>query len=298
MLTEKQKENRFNGIGGSDISAILGISPYKTPVELFNEKINKTVDYAENFSIKRGNALEPIIIEEYENITGNIVYNHGTIHDKEHNFLFANLDGYVENDMGEIKIVVEAKSTNRKKIWGEPGTDQIPDYYLAQAAHYAYITDCEKVDIAVAFNDSVNLYYYSRNEELEKAIRNKAIEFWNLVTKRIPPAPLCKNDIELIYKCSGTSIEADAAILKDLESFISIKETIKNAQNKEKKIRDKIAIYLKNNEILTYKGKTIATYKEQKAPKRIDVKRLQKENPDIAKQYTISGNAQRRLLIK
>jgi len=298
MLTEKQKENRCNGIGGSDVSAILGINPYKTAVELFNEKVNKDINSEENFSIKRGNALEPIIMEEYENITGNTVYNHGTIYDTEHNFLFANLDGYVEDERGEIKIVVEAKSTNRKKIWGEPGTDQIPDYCLAQVAHYAYITDCEKVDIAVAFNDSVNLYYYNRNEELEKAIRNKAIEFWNLVIKKIPPAPVCKNDVELLYKCNGSSIEADYEILKELESLTEIKETIKIAQNKEKKIKDKIAIYLKNNEILTYQGKTIATYKEQKGQQRIDVKKLKKDLPDISKQYTILGNCQRRLLIK
>ena len=46
MITEKQRQERKLGIGGSDMPIILGLSTYKTPYQLYLEKtgIVDTVD--------------------------------------------------------------------------------------------------------------------------------------------------------------------------------------------------------------------------------------------------------------
>lgn len=40
MLNEKQLKNRALGIGGTDCAAILGVSQYSTPLEVYQEKVD------------------------------------------------------------------------------------------------------------------------------------------------------------------------------------------------------------------------------------------------------------------
>lgn len=56
------KENRQNYLGGSDLVALLGISPYKTRFELLQEKAGlKPIEDVENEYTTYGNTLEPLI---------------------------------------------------------------------------------------------------------------------------------------------------------------------------------------------------------------------------------------------
>ena len=63
--------DRTKGIGGSDAPVILGISPYKTPYQLWQEKTGK-IDIPDEDSpvIRRGRTMEPIIANMYAEVTG------------------------------------------------------------------------------------------------------------------------------------------------------------------------------------------------------------------------------------
>lgn len=54
---------RTYGIGGSDASAIVGMNPYKTNIELFEEKTGRRIpeDISEKPYVKYGNDAEPLI---------------------------------------------------------------------------------------------------------------------------------------------------------------------------------------------------------------------------------------------
>ena len=60
MLNEKQFKNRALGIGGTDCAAILGLSPYSTPLEVYQEKVEGHKK-ATTPKMTLGNALEPFV---------------------------------------------------------------------------------------------------------------------------------------------------------------------------------------------------------------------------------------------
>ena len=65
---------RQTGLGGSDIAAALGVSPWKTPVELWMEKTGQKTDDAGNpLLLDIGSALEDLVAKNYETKTGRSV---------------------------------------------------------------------------------------------------------------------------------------------------------------------------------------------------------------------------------
>ena len=65
-------EQRKKGIGGSEASMVMGINPWKSKLELWNEKVTQqaNIDATKQLMFKIGHTLEPIIAEEYANETG------------------------------------------------------------------------------------------------------------------------------------------------------------------------------------------------------------------------------------
>ena len=88
-------ENRRTGIGGSDAAAVLGMSKWKTPYQVWREKV-----YGErqpdNGQFERGRDLESFIREKYEKETGKKVVTPSFMRDPNYDFVVGNLDGTVD----------------------------------------------------------------------------------------------------------------------------------------------------------------------------------------------------------
>ncbi len=72
-FTMKRKE----GLGASDIAAVLGLSPYKSKHELIKEKMSKEITadelaIGENINVRKGHDLEPLIIDKFSDATGHL----------------------------------------------------------------------------------------------------------------------------------------------------------------------------------------------------------------------------------
>ena len=61
-------KNRTYGIGGSDASAIVGMNPYKTNIELFEEKTGRRIpeDISQKPYVQYGTRAEPLIRELFK----------------------------------------------------------------------------------------------------------------------------------------------------------------------------------------------------------------------------------------
>ena len=133
-------------IGGSDIAAIMGLSPWRTPYQVYQEKRGEAEGFTGNEATDWGIRLEPTIRQWYSDVTGRPVFRpEGILRHKQYDYMLANLDGYTED-----RRVVEIKTARYGKGWGEPGTDAIPDYYALQVHHYMTITGYEVADVAVS----------------------------------------------------------------------------------------------------------------------------------------------------
>lgn len=195
-MTEKEwLEERKKGIGGSDASAIMGQSPWKTNVDLWMEKTGRkeAEDISEKPCVVYGKTMEPLLREMFRvnNPQYEVKHEENTIirHSK-YPFLFASLDGMlIDKETGEIGIL-EIKTTNihKPETYAKEWKDGIKPAYYCQILHYMNVIGAEFAKVYVNFKYSedfqkIRTYTITRQdpgvEEDIKLLEEKEIEFWN-----------------------------------------------------------------------------------------------------------------------
>ena len=197
MQDDKWREGRKHSIGASDAAAVMGISPWKTEAQLWDEKANgKMLDF-HNADTVRGHRSENHILELYGIETGRKIFSGERIMlMSNHNpFMSCTLDGIDFNDKNN-PIIIEVKSV--KFSHGEWSDDKIPDYYFTQLLHQLAVTGWNEAILLVRFtrnegweNASERLYHVKREDvqdQIDKLARKES-RFWNeyVVKKRRPP---------------------------------------------------------------------------------------------------------------
>ena len=197
MQDDKWREGRKHSIGASDAAAVMGISPWKTEAQLWDEKANgKTLDF-HNSDTVRGHRSEIHILELYGIETGRKIFSGERIMlMSNHNpFMSCTLDGIDFTDE-DNPIVIEVKSV--KFSHGEWSDEKIPDYYFTQLLHQLAVTGWNEAILLVRFtrnegweSASERLYHVKRadvQDQIDKLARKES-KFWNeyVVKKRRPP---------------------------------------------------------------------------------------------------------------
>lgn len=138
------KVRRSQGIGGSEASAIVGMSKYKTATELFLEKkgITSQKDISGLDVVKRGVAYEPVLRQMYQTAhpKDKVSYHpYDVLFQENVPWLFATLDGEIER--GEKKGVLEIKTATISNLTALSAWDKkVPDGYFCQILHQMLAT--------------------------------------------------------------------------------------------------------------------------------------------------------------
>lgn len=295
---------RKKGIGGSDVAAILGFSPYKSPYQLWLDKTCRSErKESQNESAHFGNLLEDVVAKEFSRRAGVKVQRvTQQLFLEEHPWALGNIDRAVINPdiAGNVRFKDGALTTDRllecktaseymSKLFGEEGSDQVPDYYLTQCLWYLLITGCKVIDLAVLIGgNKFRMYRIERDEDLIQSIFNQVKAFWfNHVIADVPPDPTCFDDV--LHRWSnhvvGKQVEADFEHIKLAEELITVQGRLKADKAREDEIKLKIVSTMQDAEMMISQGKSICTYKEQSST-RIDSTLLKKEEPDLFAKYS------------
>ena len=184
---------RKQGIGGSDAAAIIGVSPWKTAYALYREK-TEDIDHVDEDTelLAWGRRLEAPIRDWYCETTGREVVVPDLMQSKDYPFMLGTLDG-IAGDRG-----LEIKTAHQATGWGEPGTNQIPTYYLTQVHHYMIVANLPVFDVAVSIAGSPPVLYEVKADKETHELLVKAEErFWKRVQQLEPPPTLSYSDIPL-----------------------------------------------------------------------------------------------------
>lgn len=178
-------KKRTSYIGGSDASAIVGMNPYKTNVELWEEKTGrrKPEDIGNKDFVIYGTKAEEHLRElfkldfpQYEvgYIENNIWLN------EKHPFGHASLDGWLTEKETGRRGVFECKTTNiLQSIQREKWNNRIPDNYYIQVLHYLLITEFDFVILKAQLRYDYNgeIYLNTKHYTIERADVEDDIEF-------------------------------------------------------------------------------------------------------------------------
>jgi len=306
---------RPHGIGGTDIAAILGLSPYKTPLEVWSQLVGDQSIYDKDLlHLRFGQHAESFIASEYERAT--LLKTHvypQTIHHPEHIFMFGHVDRLVSephenaiNIDGEITSnrILECKTASafNRTEWGDAGTDQIPATYLMQCAWYLAITRCQFADVAVLVgNNDFRIYHVERDLELEDLLISHAIRFWTEhVLAKNPPKPQSPDDAAILFPkhVDALQVEASTEVLETYEKYRELLNQSQTIENECERLKTEILSYMGQAERLTAGNKTLATWTCAKSSQRVDTKSLCSAHPEIAAQFTHQVIGSRRFLLK
>ncbi len=297
----KWLEARRGGIGGSDVAAILGLSPWKTPLDVYLDKTGQSEPEEENEAMYWGTILEDIVAREFMKRTGlkvrrrNQIFEHSTLP-----FLRANID----RDIVGERAVLECKTTSgfNRDQWGEPYTDLVPFPYLCQTMHYMSVLDYDYAYMAVLIGgNDYRIYFIRRNAELEEHIIRLCTDFWqNHVVKGIPPEPTTPADIDTLYAAGGqegivTADDATHSVARDLAG-LKVQEKSLGKRRKELEGELKKAMGDKAELARAADGQTLATWKSATS-KRFDTTRFTADHADLYKEYA-KESTYRRFLLK
>lgn len=312
---ETNHSSRPFGIGGSDIAVILGLSPYKSAVELWSDLVSRTVHLEQDLlHLRFGKFAEDFVAEEYERRTGLCTVRHPqAIFHKKHGFMFGHIDrlvvegphlGAVSDGAVVADRLLECKTANAftRSEWGESGTDRVPPAYLVQCAWYMAITGCEWADLAVLIgNSDLRIYHIRRDRQLEALITLQAERFWyDHVLSQCPPTPVNSSDAALLFpkEFAGTSVEATPKIMSMVREYAELTEESQRLGQECERLRAEVLCYMGSNERLTHRGRLIATWKCSRPSQRLDAKSLTNSHPDIAREFTHTVLGSRQFLLK
>ena len=258
--------DRTKYLGGSDVAGILGISPWRTPLDVYLDKIQprkEVIDPMRQKVFNRGQRMEPYVIDLLSEETGLVIVKRGERYrDTEHDFLAAEIDA--ETESGE-NIEIKTVSPFKSKEWGEERTDSIPVHYTAQAMHGLMITGKQVCVFGVLIGgDDFRIYRVERDDETIAGIREQEVAFWERIQRLNPPEATTTGDIlRLFERDAGTSIEADGKALKAFNILRDLKSQYKALEPQIKEYEERIKLFMQDAALLTVDGKSILTWKTQ-----------------------------------
>ncbi len=242
---------RRNGIGGSDVAAIMGISPFATIRDLYNDKlgIEPVIDEEESNWVAKavGHRLEDLVAEIFAKKTGLTVFPvRRMFRHPLYPFMQADIDFFIIFPDGSYGIL-ECKTCNynARGKWDDEG---IPDNYVLQVRHYLSVMNMDRAYIACLYgNNEQEFVIRSIERDLmeEEEIIAQEEYFWNeYVAKKVEPPFNGKPDLILssIRKYGGYAdkmlpeIEISALYSTDLEKYLKLSEEKSQLEKRKKEI--------------------------------------------------------------
>lgn len=260
------QHSRIGYIGGGNIAAILGLSPFRTPLDEYllitgeREEVI-TPEKAEFFEDRRD--LEPWAAKKFCRRSGlSVVRANERYQDDEFSWAKAEIDFEAsDGGNGETKTV----HPNAVRDWGDPDAGEEPPLYVTAQAMWGMgvhpATHCY-VQALIGFDD-YRLYRIDRDDDLIADIRRRAADFWRYhIEPRRPPQPTNAADVLKLYdRDSGRAVEADTHVRSSLEALCAERQAIALAEARKDVHEYAIKAFMRDATTLLVDGRPALTWK-------------------------------------
>ena len=299
MSREEWLRWRTKGIGGSDVSVIAGVNPFRSIFQLWLEKTGQVEpEETENDNTHFGNVLEPVVKREFSKRTGlKVRAKRALLQSEEYPFMLADLDGVIYEN-GKMNLF-EAKTASayKQEIW-EKG---IPEEYVLQVQHYMAVTGAEKTYLAALVGGNRFYWKVVRRDE-QKIAEIIALEkaFWeeNVLAGKepVPDGSGATTDFlnEKYASSNGNTILLPEEALGLCRRYEELSGQLNELQDKKDAVSNQLKNFLKNNESGVI-GEYRVTWK-QVTSMTFDKKRLERENHVLYEEY-LTKKQYRRLIV-
>lgn len=289
-------EARRHVIGGSDIAAIAGLNPYRSPLAVYINKRGEVEDQPDNERMLWGRKLEDVVARHFAEVNEVKVQrvNRMLVHPKYPMF-GANLDRLVVKPRSVLEV--KTGSAHGKQAWAE---ETIPPYYELQLRWYLMVTGLKEGWVAALLGGQEYIErHITRDKEIEDYLIQIALEFWKMVEDGTPPEPVAQ-DTDLI-KAMHPKAQPISIILPDeskalLARRYQLKLMADDYNQQLQEVDNKLLSQIGEAEVAYLDDKVAATWKMQTRTS-VDSKRLKAELPEVYEKY-LKTSSYRTLRVK
>ncbi len=291
-------EARRHVIGGSDIAAIAGLNPYRSPLAVYLNKRGEVEDQPDNERMLWGRKLEDVVARHFAEVNEVKVQrvNRMLVHPKYPMF-GANLDRLVVKPRSVLEV--KTGSAHGKQAWSE---ETIPPYYELQLRWYLMVTGLKEGWVAALLGGQEYIErHITRDKEIEDYLIQIALDFWKMVEDGTPPEPVAQ-DTDLIKAMHPRSEAISIVLPDDTDMMLAELHLLKVARDdyadRVEEIENRIKSRMGEAEVAYLPGEPepVATWKSQ-VTRRIDSKRLKAELPEVYEKY-LKTSSYRTLRVK
>ena len=178
---------RKRGIGGSDAGAVCGLNPYRTAMQVYQDKITEDTEDLDNEAMRQGREFEDYVARRFMEATGKKVRRaNAMFYDEKHPFMLADVDRMVVNENAGLEC--KTASPYMAEKWAD---GKIPLSYQIQCLHYMSVCKADAWYIAVLiYGREFKYYKIERDEEMLADLIQIEKDFWeNHVLKKVLPKP-------------------------------------------------------------------------------------------------------------
>jgi len=194
MTTKKQwLLDRMKGLSGTDASAIIGRNPWKTNIDVWEEKMGRPSNISSNDAMIYGTKAEKPLFTlfkldfpQYKSVANG----YDIVKHDNYPFLIGTPDGFLtEKETGRKGILEIKTSTIINSMAREKWKDQIPENYYIQVLHYMLVNRAEfaivKAQLKSVYGEEISLntkhYYIERKDVINDMIylMKEEVSFWH-----------------------------------------------------------------------------------------------------------------------
>lgn len=297
-------EVRKSGVGSSDAAAAIGLSPYKSQLELWLEKTGRedTIGEHQGMDDPRfwGSLLEPYVAVAYQQKTNrkvrklNAVLQHPTLP-----FMLANIDREV---VGSPDVqILECKTAGEfgSKLW----KDGVPEYVQLQVQHQLAVTGKAAADVAVLLcGQKLEIHRIERDDEIIARLMVLESHFWSYVESDTPPpadgSESAARALRHLYRGNDTTLDLtdDAELSRTFDALADLDEEVETKKREAERLKQVIQQAMGDASKADF-ANGVVTFKRAKDGARIDTKALAIDHPQIAARYSVATPGSRRFLL-
>lgn len=284
---------RKRGIGGSDAGAVCGLNPYRTAMQVYQDKISEEIEEMDNEAMRQGREFEDYVAKRFMEATGKKVRRaNAMFYNEEYPFMLADVDRMVVGENAGLEC--KTASPYMEDKWKD---GNIPLSYQIQCYHYMAVSNADAWYLAVViYGREFKYYKIERDEAVIADLIQIEKAFWeNHVLKQQIPDPdgskLADSVIAEYYKNSIADTIPLTGFNEKLERRQELSELIGHMNMEKKKIEQELKLYLGENE-RAENEQFMVSWKSVQS-NRLDEKRLKEEEPEIYEKYKKSVSSRR-----
>lgn len=287
---------RRAGIGGSDLGALMGVSPYTNPYQVWRSKRGDVVDI-QTVRMQRGTRFEAVIAEEAAELLGFTTRRVGLHRSRQYPHLIGSVDR-AASDGGGLEIKWVQNYHTAKKLLASVKDPEVPDlfppHWLYQQLSYLALTGRTHWWLA-ALLPGIDDLYVRRFDAIEYATEiaaiGPAIEAWWQIHMDGDVAPNEGRPFVPGELKAGKRVEAadPEQALRDQARLIELQEDGGAGELEIVEIKKRLQAQMGDGMELSVAGRVIAKFNPRAGVNRFLRKKFKAEHPEMEKEYSEQG---------